>query len=35
MKYDIRKPVFRVSDHVRSKPGWAAIEDGMKLEISD
>ena len=31
----LRKPVFRVSDQVRHKPGCTATEDGWRLEISD
>ena len=31
----VRKPVFRVSDQVRHKPGCTATEDGWRLEISD
>ena len=31
----MRKPVFRVSDQVRHKPGCTAQEDGKTLEISD
>ena len=31
----VRKPVFRVSDQVRHKPGCTATEDGKRLEISD
>ena len=31
----MRKPVFRVSDPVRHKPGCTAAEDGYRLEISD
>ena len=30
-----RKPVFRVSDEVRHKPGCTATEDCWRLEISD
>ena len=31
----MRKPVFGVSDQVRHKPGCTAIEDGLRLEISN
>ena len=31
----LRKPVFRVSDLVRHKPGCTATEDSLRLEISD
>ena len=30
-----RKPIFGVSDLVRHKPGCAAKENGLRLEISD
>ena len=29
----MRKPVFRVSDQVRHKPGCTAIEDGYRLKF--
>ena len=35
MSLVVRKPVFRVSDLVRHKPGCTATEDGYRLEISD
>ena len=35
MSLVVRKPVFGVSDQVRHKPGCTAIEDGLRLEISD
>ena len=31
----MRKPVIRVSNYVRHKPGFTATEDGQRLEISD
>ena len=31
----MRKPVFGVSDQVRHKPGGAATEDSLMLEIWD
>ena len=31
----MRKPVFGVSDLVPHKPGRAATEDALRLEISD
>ena len=31
----MRKPVFRVSDQVRHKPGCTATEDALRLEILD
>ena len=30
-----RKPVFRVSEQIRHKPGCTATEDGQRLEIPD
>ena len=33
MSLVVRKPVFRVSDLVRHKPGCAVTEDGQRLEI--
>ena len=33
MSLVVRKPVFRVSDQVRHKPGYTATEDSQKLEI--
>ena len=35
MSLVVRKPVFRVSDHVQHKLGCAVTEDGLRLEISD
>ena len=35
LSHVLRKPVFLVSDLVRHKPGFAVIEDGKRLEISD
>ena len=31
----MRKPVFRISNQVRHKPGFAATEYGQRFEISD
>ena len=31
----MRKPVLRVSDQVRHKPGCTTTEDGLRLEILD
>ena len=35
MRLVVRKPVLGDPDQFRHKPGYAAIEDGLKLEISD
>ena len=35
LSFVVRKPVFRVSDLIRHKPGCAVTEDGERLEISD
>ena len=35
MSLVVRKPVFRVSDQIRHKPGSTATEDGLRLEILD
>ena len=35
MSLVVRKPVFRVSDLVRHKPGCTVTDDGWRLEISD